>query len=462
MYYMIEKGHIHFIAIGGSAMHNLAIALKQSGYTITGSDDEIFEPSKSRLLGNNLLPEEFGWYPERISKSTQAVILGMHARIDNPELKQAISLGIQIFSFPDFVYESSKNAERVVIAGSHGKTTITSMIMHVLNFNNFKFDYLVGAGLEGFKNMVKLSNAPVIVLEGDEYLSSTLDKTPKFIRYNHNIGLISGIAWDHINAFPTRDLYIEQFEKFIDNTPDDGYLVYFKEDEILRNLITKKKRKFKIIPYSTPSYTVKDTGYFLNTGIMEIPLKLFGRHNMQNVAGAIEVLKLLDLDENQIFDAFGSFEGASNRLEKIYESNGVLVFKDFAHSPSKLKSTTAAVHELYPDKRIISCFELHTYSSLNKDFLSEYRNSFSEGEMNIVFVNDHTFEIKKMPPLSDAYIKNGFGNDKITIIRSLSELEKALKMNIKPNTVFLFMSSGNFDGLSYSDFIKRINQYLPN
>lgn len=455
-----QKGHIHFIAIGGSAMHNLAIALKQSGYTITGSDDDIFEPSRSRLLKHGLLPEKFGWYPEKLNDSTRAVILGMHARTDNPEMEKALSLGLKIYSYPDFIYEASKNARRVVIAGSHGKTTITSIIMHVLNFHQKDFDYLVGAGLPGFSNMVKLTNAPMIILEGDEYLSSALDKTPKFIRYNHNIGLISGISWDHINAFPTRELYNRQFEEFINNTPENGHLIYFSEDNQLNTLVKKKERKFNLISYSTPAYEISNNQYFLKIDHKKIPLKLFGKHNMQNLAGAIKVLQLLGIEEEEIFQAIETFEGASNRLEQIFDSDQILVFKDFAHSPSKLKSTTDAINELYPDRRIISCFELHTYSSLNKDFLKEYRNCFPQSDQRIVFVNDHTFKIKKMPPLSDNQIKKGFNEEDLTIIRSLANLEKTLKRNIKKNTVFLFMSSGNFGGLKYSEFTKNIVQYL--
>jgi UDP-N-acetylmuramate: L-alanyl-gamma-D-glutamyl-meso-diaminopimelate ligase len=309
--------------------------------------------------------------------------------------------------------------------------------------------------------MVKLTNAPVIVLEGDEYLSSTLDRTPKFIRYNHNIGLISGIAWDHINAFPTRDLYIEQFEKFINNTPDDGYLIYFKDDKVLDELIKQRKGKFKVIPYSTPEYTVRDSRYFIIADESKVPLKLFGRHNMQNLAGAIEVLRLLGLPEKEIMPALVSFKGASNRLEKLYDRDEIVVYKDFAHSPSKLKSTTTAIRELYPGRRIMACFELHTYSSLNKDFLNEYRNTFNNGDVRIVFVNNHTFEIKKMPLLSDDLIKKGFNDDTLDIIRSLSELEIMISQNIKPNTVFLFMSSGNFGGLNYSELINSITRNRP-
>lgn len=453
--------HIHFIAIGGSAMHNLAIALHQTGYSVTGSDDEIFEPSKSRLSSYGLLPVKMGWEPDKITKDTKAVILGMHARIDNPELNKAIDLGIQIYSFPDFVYESSKNAKRVVIAGSHGKTTITSMVMHVLKQIGQEFDYLVGASIQGFNNMVKLNGSPIIVLEGDEYLSSALDRTPKFIRYNHDIGLISGIAWDHINAFPSKENYIDQFDKFIDNTPDEGALIFFEEDDLIKKLIRRKKRSFNTIPYSTPEYIVRNGQYFLKKGLSETGLKLFGKHNMQNLAGAVEVLKQLNLKDEDIIRAMESFEGAANRLEKLYDDNGIVIYKDFAHSPSKLKSTVAAVHELYPGKKIISCFELHTYSSLNKDFLCEYQNSFPKVGVNLVFVNNHTLEIKKMPPLSDEVIKSGFNNYDLIITRAKQDLENLLLDNIQPDTVLLFMSSGNFGGMNYTELIKKITQQLP-
>jgi len=442
-------------------MHNLAIALHQTGHYVTGSDDDIFEPSRSRLSANGLLPAELGWHPEKINRKTKAVILGMHARIDNPELKRALDIGIQIYSFPDFVYESSKNAKRVVIAGSHGKTTITSIIMHVLRHVGQEFDYLVGAGIKGFSNMVKLNGAPIIVLEGDEYLSSALDRTPKFIRYNHNIGLISGIAWDHINAFPSKDEYVDQFAKFIDNTPDDGSIVYFDEDPVIKKLLKVKKRKFRKIPYSTPIYTVKEGQYYLKNEISETRLRLFGKHNMQNLAGAMEVLKLLGLLEKDIFQALKTFDGAANRLEKLFDDKSIVVYKDFAHSPSKMKSTVEAVHEFYPEKKIISCFELHTYSSLNKDFLSEYRNSFPSKGMNMVFVNDHTLKIKKMPPLSDEAIKTSFNNEKLMIIRSKQNLENLILDNIQPDTVLLFMSSGNFGEMNYSDLIEKITQQLP-
>lgn len=456
-----HKGHIHFIAIGGSAMHNLAIAMKNEGYRITGSDDDIFEPSRSRLAAHDLLPTQLGWFPDKITSDTETVILGMHARQNNPELKKAVSLNIPLYSFPEFVYQAAKNSTRIVIAGSHGKSTITSMVMHVLNFKKQTFDYLVGAGVEGFSNMVKLSGAPLIILEGDEYFSSAIDKTPKFIRYNHNIGLISGISWDHVNAFPTRNVYVDQFQRFIENTPPQGSLVFFEGDETLRNLIQGHHRDFNLVPYRTPDYVVENNRYFLVKSGHKFSLNIFGRHNMQNLAGATEVLKLLGLGEMDIYNALESFRGASNRLEKVFKNNQIVIYKDFAHSPSKLKSTTEAIRELYPEKRIVSCFELHTYSSLNKDFLKEYRNSYRGADVKIIFLHGHTLEIKKMPPLSDALIKEGFNNDSLIIIRSLEDLYELIHRNIQPNTVFLFMSSGNFGGLEYAELNEIVTTILP-
>lgn len=449
-------GHIHFIAIGGSAMHNLAIALKNQGYQITGSDDDIFEPSRSRLNNNNLLPSEFGWFPQKITPKTKAVILGMHAREDNPELIRAQKLGIRIYSFPDFIYQAKKNARRVVIAGSHGKTTITSMILHVLKQLGEDFDYLVGAGITGFDNMVKLSEAPLVILEGDEYLSSTLDKTPKFIRYHHQIGLISGISWDHINAFPTKEIYINQFEKFVLNTPDDGILIYNEEDLILHQMIKKSSLMFSVIPYKTPSYIVQSEKYFYKYGIDLIPLNIFGKHNMQNLAGAITVLRSLGYDQKIILHSLLNFTGASNRLEKIYDQNKLIIYNDFAHSPSKLKSTTEAIRELYPDRFIINCFELHTYSSLNKNFINEYQNTINQGDINIVFVNDHTLKIKKMAYLENEVIQEGFGNRNLIIIRTSEDLVSFLSKNVKQNIVLLMMTSGNFGGLNFKDLINRL------
>jgi UDP-N-acetylmuramate: L-alanyl-gamma-D-glutamyl-meso-diaminopimelate ligase len=453
-----KNPHIHFIAIGGSAMHNLAIALFKKGFHVTGSDDDIFEPSASRLKSFGLLPEKTGWYPEKVRPGTDAVILGMHARADNPELIAAQKLGIRIYSFPEYIYESKKEAKRIVIAGSHGKTTITSMIAYALLRLNPDFDYLVGAGIPGFENMVKLSDAPLMILEGDEYLSSTLDRTPKFIRYNHKIGLISGIAWDHINAFPTRELYISQFEKFIANTPDDGEIIYNEEDGTLLQLIKKSNRKIKTIPYSTPIYKVENEKYHYRYNSKYIALNIFGRHNMQNLAGAITVLERLGFTKYRILQILKSFPGASNRLEKVYDKKGIIIYKDFAHSPSKLRSTTEAIKEMYPDRKIINCFELHTYSSLNRNYISEYENSLSTGNMNIIFVNDHTLKIKKLEYLDENSIRTGFSNKDILICRKPEELIQVLTAQIKENTVLLMMSSGNFGGSTLDQLIA----YLEN
>ncbi len=455
-----EKRHIHFIAIGGSAMHNLAIALKKQGYYITGSDDDIFEPSKLRLSHKNLLPPELGWFPQKITPETIAVILGMHAHEDNPELKMAQKLGINVYSFPEYIYQTKKYAKRVVIAGSHGKTTITAMILHVLNQLNEDFDYLVGAGILGFDDMVKLSDAPLIILEGDEYLSSTLDKTPKFIRYHHQVGLISGIAWDHINAFPTKELYIHQFEKFVQNTPDDGVLIYNQEDHTLDQLLKKTDPLFSLVPYKTPSYVVKAEKYFYKLDDNLIPLNIFGKHNMQNMAGAQTVLQSLGYDPKAVLHSLSSFAGASNRLEKIYDRDNLIIYKDFAHSPSKLKSTTEAIRELYAERFIINCFELHTYSSLNKNFIKEYNCTLNQGDINIVFVNDHTLKIKRMEYLDNDVIQNGFGNRSLVIIRKSEELISFLIEHVKKNTILVMMSSGNFGELNFDDLINKFEKNL--
>jgi len=455
-----HKSQIHFIAIGGSAMHNLAIALRSLGYQITGSDDEIFEPSRSHLSQNGILPSKMGWFPDKLSGSTEAVILGMHARPDNPELLKAQSLGLNIYSFPDYIYQASQNAKRVVIAGSHGKTTITSMILHVMKYSGKPFDYLVGAGIEGFDNMVQISNAPVIILEGDEYLSSPLDRTPKFIRYNHQVGLISGISWDHINAFPTKESYINQFEKFIDNTPSDGVIIYNSEDGILAGLVEKKNRIFNTLAYQTPEYKIENNKYILKYDNDWIPLSVFGKHNMQNLAGAIKTLEVLNLDKSIIKKAIQSFKGAKNRLEPILENDKISIFKDFAHSPSKLKSTIEAASELFHGKRVIACFELHTFSSLNKKFLMEYKDTMNKADVKIVFINDHTFEIKKMPRLDDESIKNGFNDQEIIIVRKTEELKFLLRDSIVDNSVSLLMSSGNFGGLDIKEFASEFTTII--
>ena len=362
---------IHFIAIGGSAMHNLALALYQKGYQITGSDDTIHDPSKSRLKAKGLLPEEFGWFEEKITSDIDAVILGMHAKEDNPELLKAQELGLKIYSYPEFLYEQSKHKTRVVIGGSHGKTTITSMILHVLNYHDREVDYMVGAQLEGFDTMVHLTeDNEFIVLEGDEYLSSPIDRRPKFHLYQPNIALISGIAWDHINVFPTFENYVEQFSIFTDSLVNGGIMVYNEEDQEVKKVVEESANSIKKYPYETPDFFIEDGVTYLNTPEGELPLEVFGNHNLQNIAGAKWICQHMGIDEEDFYEAIASFGGASKRLEKIAESKSTVAFKDFAHSPSKVKATTQAVKNQFGNRKLIACLELHTYSSLNKDFLN--------------------------------------------------------------------------------------------
>ncbi|MPT35968.1 MAG: peptidoglycan synthetase, partial [Flavobacterium sp.] len=376
----------HFIAIGGSAMHNLALALHSKGYKVTGSDDAIFEPSKTRLQNKGLLPEEMGWFPEKITSDIEAVILGMHAKADNPELLKAQELGLKIYSYPEFLYEQSKDKTRVVIGGSHGKTTITSMILHVMHYHNIDVDYMVGAQLEGFDTMVHLTtDNDFIVLEGDEYLSSPMDPRPKFHLYQPNIALISGIAWDHINVFPTYENYVEQFSIFIRKITNGGILVYNENDPEVKRVAEEATNPIRKIPYHTPDYTVEDGTTLLATPEGPMPIEVFGAHNLNNLAGAKWICQNMGVDEADFYEAIASFKGASKRLEKIAEGKGKVAYKDFAHSPSKVAATTKAVKEQYPNRNLIACLELHTYSSLNAEFLKEYQGALNAADTAVVF-----------------------------------------------------------------------------
>ena len=387
--------HVHFIAIGGSAMHNLAIALKRSGATVTGSDDEIFEPSRSRLKAHGLLPNQMGWDDHRISKDIDAIILGMHARKDNPELIAAQNQGLKIYSYPEFVYEQSKNQTRIVIGGSHGKTTITSMILHVMQYLNIETDYLVGALLEGFDCMVKFSDAPYMVIEGDEYLSSPLDLRPKFHWYKPQIALLSGIAWDHINVFPTFENYVEQFKIFADDIEEGGSLVYFEEDHLLVDIV-RTTNGIKTIPYSTINYRIEDNITIVNHDHQDYSLQIFGEHNLQNLNGARLVLNQIGVSDHDFLTAIQSFTGAAKRLETIAENDNTTVFKDFAHSPSKLKATTKAVKSQFKNRRLIACMELHTFSSLKKDFLPQYKNAMAAADVAYVYFSPSVVAHKKI------------------------------------------------------------------
>jgi UDP-N-acetylmuramate: L-alanyl-gamma-D-glutamyl-meso-diaminopimelate ligase len=448
---------VHFIAIGGSAMHNLAIALHKKGFKVTGSDDEIFEPSKGRIAKYGLLPEAFGWFPEKITTELDAIILGMHARIDNPELLKAQELGLKVYSYPEYIYEQSKNKTRVVIGGSHGKTSITSMILHVLEKLNVKFDYMVGAQLKGFETMVQITDAPLIILEGDEYLSSPIDRRPKFHLYHPNIALISGIAWDHINVFPTFENYVEQFSTFITMIEKKGTLIYCKADaEVNKVALMTPNPDIDRIGYQTPENVIENgiTSVLIHGN--KIPLEIFGDHNLQNMEGARLVCNQLKIDDEKFYEAIQDFKGASKRLELIAKNDTTAVYKDFAHSPSKLKATTKAVKQQYQTRKVIACMELHTFSSLNAAFLKEYKDSMAAADEAYVYYSNHTLEHKKLAPITPAEVKEAFGSDNVTIYNNSEELFKMLAAKDWKNSVLLLMSSGNFDGVNLDQFGRKL------
>jgi len=448
---------VHFIAIGGSAMHNLAIALHKKGFNVTGSDDEIFEPSKGRISKHGLLPDKFGWDESRITTDLDAVILGMHASIDNPELLKAQELGVKVYSYPEYIYEQSKDKKRVVIGGSHGKTSITSMVLHVLGNCNKDFDYMVGAQLEGFDTMVKLTDAKLIILEGDEYLSSPIDRRPKFHLYHPNIALISGIAWDHINVFPTFENYVAQFSEFIKMIEKDGKLIYCKADpEVNMLAFTTSNPEIDRIGYQTPENVINNGVTSILVEGNEIPLEIFGDHNLQNLNGARLICNELKINDNQFYEAIQDFKGASKRLELITKNDNTAIYKDFAHSPSKLKATTQAVKKQYPERKLIACMELHTFSSLNKAFLQEYKDSMSAADEAYVYYSNHTIEHKKLTAITPEEVKAAFGSENVTIYNDSDELFKMLQTKDWSNKVLLLMSSGNFDGKDLNKFGVRL------
>ena len=448
---------IHFIAIGGSAMHNLALALHNKGYKVTGSDDAIFEPSKSRLDVKGLLPKQFGWFPEKILTDLDAVILGMHAKPDNVELKKAQELGVKIYSYPEFLYEQSKNKTRVVIGGSHGKTTITSMILHVLNYHEKEVDYMVGAQLDGFETMVHLTEEnEFIILEGDEYLSSPIDMRPKFHLYKPNIALLSGIAWDHINVFPTFENYKDQFRIFTDSLTNGGIMVYNEEDLEVKSVVEESEHTIKRYPYTTPDYTIKDGVTYIETPEGEMPLEIFGGHNLQNLAGAKWICQHVGINEEEFYEAIATFKGASKRLEKIAESDSTVVFKDFAHSPSKVKATTTAVKNQYIKRIVLACLELHTYSSLNADFLKEYGGALDKADKAVVFYSPSAVKIKQLEEVSSDQIKNAFQREDLIVYTDSKEFREFLLAQDLNNTALLLMSSGNYGGLDFEELKKLL------
>ncbi len=443
---------IHFIAIGGSAMHNLAIALHQKGYQVSGSDDTIHDPSKSRLNKYGLLPKEFGWFPEKISSELDVIILGMHAKIDNPELLKAQELGLKIYSYPEFLYEQSKDKTRVVIGGSHGKTTITSMILHVLNYHDKKVDYMVGAQLDGFETMVHLTtDNEFIVLEGDEYLSSPIDMRPKFHLYKPNIALLSGIAWDHINVFPTFENYVDQFKIFTDSMTNGGSMVYNIEDENVKEVVETSENHIKKYPYATPKHFIENGITYLETEEGNLPLEIFGKHNLQNLAGAKWICQHMGIDEDDFYEAIASFKGASKRLEKVAENNKTVIFKDFAHSPSKVAATTKAVKEQYSERTVLACLELHTYSSLNAEFLSEYKGALDSADKAVVFYSPHAVKIKQLEEVTHQQIADAFERDDLVIYTNPEEFKEFLFNQSFDNKAIVLMSSGNYGGLDFNE-----------
>jgi UDP-N-acetylmuramate: L-alanyl-gamma-D-glutamyl-meso-diaminopimelate ligase len=440
---------IHFISIGGAVMHNMAIALHKKGLTVTGTDDEIYEPAKSRLQQHGLLPAQMGWQPELITSDLDAIILGMHARNDNPELKKAKELGLKIYSFPEYMYEQTKNKLRVVVGGSHGKTTTTAMILHVLNYHHMAFDYLVGSQIEGFDTMVGFSNeSKIAVFEGDEYLTSAIDLRPKFHVYQADIGIITGIAWDHINVFPTFENYLSQFKKFVTDIPASGAIIYCQADPELHQLLDQTETLCKKIPYQTPAFRVENGKFIIQDDAgNSITLNFFGQHNLQNMMAAMHACLKVGLTQAQFYEAIASFKGTAKRLETLKETPESLIIRDFAHAPSKLKATVNAVKELYPNRTLVAAYELHTYSSLNKAFLPHYKDTLNEAHLRAVLFSKHALEIKKMPMLDPNEVAAAFGEN-VQVFTDKEALRAFIEQHYSGKENILLMSSGTFDGMA--------------
>lgn len=449
--------NVHFIAIGGSAMHNMAIAMHKKGFKVSGSDDEILEPSRSRLAAHGLLPAYEGWNVEMITPQLDAVILGMHARADNPELMKAQQLGLKIYSYPEYIYEQTKDKIRVVIGGSHGKTSITAMILHVLHQRHINVDYMVGAQLPGFDTMVKLTKeAKIAVIEGDEYLSSPIDRRPKFHLYKPSIAILSGIAWDHINVFPTFDNYVEQFRIFVGLIENNGSLIYCELDEEVKKVAASANENVKKIPYQIPAHRIENGNTYLITTTGNVSLKVFGDHNLMNINAAKLACNQLGVSDAQFYEAISSFGGAAKRLELVSKNEVTAVYKDFAHSPSKLKATTQAVKKQFPNRELIACMELHTFSSLNQDFLEQYKGSMDLADKAIVYFNPHTIAHKKLKPITTDQVQKAFGRNDLLVLTDSKEVQEAiLKMDFQQKNLLL-MSSGNFDGMDFKELSSKI------
>lgn len=450
--------HIHFIAIGGAVMHQLALALLRQGNKVTGSDDEINDPAKSNLAAAGILPAQQGWFPDKITTNINAIVLGMHAKANNPELLRAQELGIPIFSFPQYVYEVSKNKKRVVVAGSHGKTTITSMIMHILRMNNMEFDYLVGARVAGFDQSVQLSDAPLIILEGDEYPASVIEKRPKVFFYHPHISVLSGIAWDHINVFPTYENYCSQFEQYLQGMTAGASLYYNNEDEEVKRIVTGSAQHLDRKSYNMPAFHYEDGIAILDTDNGPLEVSVFGRHNLLNMQAAIGVCMELGISKEACYTAIASFAGAAKRLEKLTERDNLVVYRDFAHAPSKLKATLDAVREAYPTHQLIACFELHTYSSLNEQFLSEYAHSMDAADNAIVYFSRHALSLKGLPSLETSVVKKHFQREDLLVTddkdQLQTEVDGLVNHSARP-TCLLLMSSGTFDGIDWNNVVSH-------
>lgn len=449
----------HFIAIGGAVMHNLALALVAKGYQISGSDDEIYEPSRTRLEKAGILPPALGWDPSKITPDLSGIILGMHARIDNPELIQAQKLGIPVFSFPEFIFNQSKDKKRVVIAGSHGKTSITSMILHVLKDQKIDFDYLVGAQIEGFELMVRLSDAPVIIIEGDEYLTSPLDRTPKFFHYQHDIALVSGIAWDHFNVFPDFEEYKNQFSKLMDRTPDLGELIYCNVDPLVKEAAEKTQILAAKTPYHAHPAKIIDGKTYLQTPDNWIEIQVFGDHNLQNLQGALNVCRSLGISDLQFYDSIQTFSGAAKRQELLAKGKNSCLYRDFAHAPSKLKATVNAVKAQFPDRKLIAVQELHTYSSLNKAFLPNYAGSMDAADIAIIYLNPHAAALKKLELMDEDTLRAGFERADLLVFTDSNQLKNYLLAQDYSDSNLLLMSSGNYDNLELESIKAKFNQH---
>ena len=447
---------IHLIAIGGAAMHNLAIALKYNHHTVTGSDDEIYNPSRERLAKQGLLPKVMGWNPDNITSDIDVIILGMHARIDNPELKKAKKLGLKIYSYPEFIYHHSKQKQRIVVAGSHGKTTTTSIILQVLKSNNVDFDYLVGAQLEGFDSMVRLSDAPIIVLEGDEYLSSPIDRRPKIMHYKPNISIITGIAWDHINVFPTFENYKEQFAKYISTIQKTGALYFYKHDKHLQDILKQGKYKFDIQAYEAfPSITKNEKTYLIDDKNKQHAITMFGQHNLENIQAAYLVCKKLGLSDEQFFKPLKKFVGAAKRLQLLSKNKTCHAFLDFAHAPSKVGATIKALKEQFPKRKLVAFLELHTFSSLNKKFLKHYKNKMDAADKAVVYYSEHTLKMKKLPPITPEQVKKAFNHPNMEVIISNEKIPTILNRFKWDNKNLLMMTSGTFGGMDLKKLAKK-------